>query len=231
MLSDLTVGENLARLRGGISQKDLADRMRDRGWKWAQATVWNIERGERPLRFLEAYSLCEILGVQLRDLLGSEDDLKYVFVQGKYVEATDKIRDQLLLSTQWQKDVVALMGDPDITDERALETAKLMAETIWRAFAVTYRNVVASHIDEIKADDPIMVRVLGHLWRQDIEEIDSLEAARSAQAARGVPLIADLDDNEPAASLRDDTHEREIRNARAKAGRSRATDGEHQTTK
>lgn len=37
--------------------------MRERGHRWSQATVWNVERGERPLRLSEANSLAEILEV------------------------------------------------------------------------------------------------------------------------------------------------------------------------
>ena len=37
-----------------LSQQDLAARMRVAGFKWAQATVWNVESGDRPLRLTEA---------------------------------------------------------------------------------------------------------------------------------------------------------------------------------
>lgn len=45
-----------------MSQKDLAERMRERGWKWSQATVWSIEKGERPLRLAEAEDVSAVLG-------------------------------------------------------------------------------------------------------------------------------------------------------------------------
>lgn len=60
--TDKQIGENLARHRKGMSQKELADRMRELGWKWSQATVWSIEKGERPLRLAEAEALEGILG-------------------------------------------------------------------------------------------------------------------------------------------------------------------------
>jgi hypothetical protein len=37
--------------------------MRERGWKWSQATVWSVERGDRPLRLAEAEDLAGVLGV------------------------------------------------------------------------------------------------------------------------------------------------------------------------
>jgi transcriptional regulator with XRE-family HTH domain len=61
-ISDELIGRNLARMRGDMSQKELAARMKERGWKWSQATVWAVEKGERPLRLAEAEDIKSILG-------------------------------------------------------------------------------------------------------------------------------------------------------------------------
>lgn len=37
--------------------------MQKRGWKWSQATVWAIEKGERPLRLAEAADLEDLLNL------------------------------------------------------------------------------------------------------------------------------------------------------------------------
>ena len=37
--------------------------MRDRGWKWSQATVWSIERGERSVKLAEVQDLAACLNV------------------------------------------------------------------------------------------------------------------------------------------------------------------------
>lgn len=50
-----------ARERAGLSQKELAAAMTDRGFKWAQATVSQIEKGERLLRLSEADHLAELI--------------------------------------------------------------------------------------------------------------------------------------------------------------------------
>jgi hypothetical protein len=47
-----------------MSQQALADAMKRKGWKWSQATVWSIEKGERPLRLIEAVDLVEILDLE-----------------------------------------------------------------------------------------------------------------------------------------------------------------------
>lgn len=72
---DQQIGRAVARLRGGRSQQWLADEMRTRGWKWAQATVWNIEKGERPLRLAEAQDLAAVFGVSLNTLIATEPEL------------------------------------------------------------------------------------------------------------------------------------------------------------
>lgn len=75
MTSDAEIGARVRDLRvaRGMRQVDLADAMRDRGWKWVQATVWNVEQGTRPLRLSEATSLTGVLAVGVPALTGSSD--------------------------------------------------------------------------------------------------------------------------------------------------------------
>lgn len=74
MSIDERIGQNLAVTRGDMSQKDLAERMRERGWKWSQATVWSIEKGERPLRLAEAEDVAHILQRPMHVLLSQEGE-------------------------------------------------------------------------------------------------------------------------------------------------------------
>lgn len=69
--ADKFVGTRVAQLRGDMSQKDLAEKMRGYGWKWVQQTVGIVEKGERPLRLTEASDLVQILGVPLGDLFSA----------------------------------------------------------------------------------------------------------------------------------------------------------------
>jgi len=66
-LSDAEIGKNIARIRGARSQADVAAAMRARGFKWSQTTVWKVESGERPLRFVEASGLADVLGIGLSE--------------------------------------------------------------------------------------------------------------------------------------------------------------------
>lgn len=74
---DEQIGSNIVRLRGERSQQWLADNMRQRGWKWAQATVWNVEKGERPLRLAEAEDVADILGVSIDRITQQPDVLDF----------------------------------------------------------------------------------------------------------------------------------------------------------
>jgi len=77
-VSDEQIGKNLARLRGDMTQKEVAAAMKARGWKWSQTTVWGVENGERPLRLAEADDLADILRASIvsfsrRDVLAALD--------------------------------------------------------------------------------------------------------------------------------------------------------------
>lgn len=63
-ISDAQIGRNLQRARGSITQKELAEAMNLRGWKWSQTTVHTIEQGKRPLRLSESEDVREILNYE-----------------------------------------------------------------------------------------------------------------------------------------------------------------------
>lgn len=66
---DVAIGQNLTRLRGDKTQQDVAAAMRAAGYKWSQATVWAVEKGERPLRLSEAEALSKALGASVLSML------------------------------------------------------------------------------------------------------------------------------------------------------------------
>ncbi|MDP4333220.1 hypothetical protein Q7F20_07535 [Curtobacterium sp. A7_M15] len=70
---DERIGKNVARYRGDMSQRELANRVRDFGLKWTHLTVASIERGERPLRASESVLLMQLLKIpNFEALLSSE---------------------------------------------------------------------------------------------------------------------------------------------------------------
>lgn len=82
------IGEAVAKLRGDTSQQAVAESMRLRGWKWSQATVWSVEKGDRPLRLAEAQDLANVFGVSVSQLLEGDS----------VAAALGKLRAQALLS-------------------------------------------------------------------------------------------------------------------------------------
>lgn len=88
---DELIGQNLSRIRGGVSQAELAREMKDRGFKWSQATVWAVEKGERPLRLAEAVALMEILDLErVEELLALP--VTFIFFQAltRYLKAENE---------------------------------------------------------------------------------------------------------------------------------------------
>ncbi|MCH8611786.1 helix-turn-helix transcriptional regulator [Arsenicicoccus dermatophilus] len=85
---DQRIGANVQRLREGMTQAALADSMRERGHKWSQATVWSVEKGDRPVRLTEAQDLAAILNVLVDDI-GSTGDLRG---DEELVECMDSLR-------------------------------------------------------------------------------------------------------------------------------------------
>jgi transcriptional regulator with XRE-family HTH domain len=63
---DQNIAANLRTYReaDNVSQDELAQRMADRGFGFSQATIWKIERGQRPVRASELVALAHSLGVK-----------------------------------------------------------------------------------------------------------------------------------------------------------------------
>lgn len=64
----MEIGQIVQEWRGERSQQAIADEMRDRGHRWSQATVWSVEKGDRPLKLTEAADLADICEKHVVDL-------------------------------------------------------------------------------------------------------------------------------------------------------------------
>ncbi|WIE76394.1 hypothetical protein [Curtobacterium sp. MCSS17_007] len=93
VVDDAQVGRNITRFRGTRSQKDLADAMRSAGHKWSQATVWAVEKGDRPLRLLEAKDVMRILGMHTWDLMQPDEGAIVKIAIHELNVATGELRD------------------------------------------------------------------------------------------------------------------------------------------
>jgi transcriptional regulator with XRE-family HTH domain len=73
---DQNIAANLRTYReaAAISQEELAQRMADLGFGFSQATIWKIERGQRPVKASELAALADSLGVMTATSLTRQPD-------------------------------------------------------------------------------------------------------------------------------------------------------------
>ncbi len=71
----------------GLSQGDLASRLRDEGVNWAQGTLSKVENGERPVRLSEGPTVADVLGIDLSALIDEGDLLDGLLKQARRDEA------------------------------------------------------------------------------------------------------------------------------------------------
>lgn len=88
---DEAIGQNLARFRGERTQQDVADAMRSLGYKWSQATVWSVEKGERPMRLTEAIDIAHILGVDVLDMISTPSEAVFRVALSKIADARERL--------------------------------------------------------------------------------------------------------------------------------------------
>jgi transcriptional regulator with XRE-family HTH domain len=170
---DKTIGQNLLRLRGERSQKELADAMRARGFKWSQATVWSIEKGERPLRLAEAEALGTVLdGAPVEELLRLP--LTYLF----YAQET-------AYEGTWGELQLAL-GKWGVR----LYRYALMADEVVELDGVDELRGLMSDLHEAAMDDPEKFFALE--FERVISEIRDAMAAGLKDAAKGRRTFTDL---------------------------------------
>ena len=147
--TDQRIGQNLARLRGSLSQKDLADLMRERGWKWSQATVWSVERGDRPLRLAEAEDLARIL----RQATGS------VFARGEWegrfedawtvANSTHNVLEVAVEQyTDAQMELASAVDGGDLPPEQQADVLELLQETAVAIARKKSRGMTAGFSDD-----------------------------------------------------------------------------------
>lgn len=93
MLSDEAIGENVRRLRGNVSQTELADRMRNRGHRWSQPTVVSVEKGERALRLTEAVDLAALLDAPIQMFAAPNAEVSIASTRRVLSDARSELQD------------------------------------------------------------------------------------------------------------------------------------------
>lgn len=128
MATDEQIGATLTRIRNGRSQKDVADAMRSHGFKWSQATVWAVEKGERPLRLTEAQALGVVLGINHDLLLAEPEELDLHADVADFTDRLEEIASLAYESYDAQRRLVSAIDDrPE--SERAGVTLSIATRT------------------------------------------------------------------------------------------------------
>lgn len=97
--------------------------MKDLGWKWSQATVWSIEKGERPLRVAEAQDLIEILNIPSIDSLTGRSWERSLSELQRRVESTRESAFHAIQAYNNARLNLAFALDDDLVDKGVSGTA------------------------------------------------------------------------------------------------------------
>lgn len=138
---NVRIGRNVSIHRGEMSQVHLAKMMTERGNKWSQATVWNTEQGNRPLKLKEALDLASILSVSLEALTGSESQAEFTSFLDKdteeledaFTETVEKVVHLAWIHSVYGQSSAETLTDPEnqlneIPDETLNRYAETLAE-------------------------------------------------------------------------------------------------------
>lgn len=173
-MSNEEIGAGIRSLRGERSQQSIAAAMREHGWKWSQATVWGVETGERPIKYMEALSLAEILGVEPADLgtPAPNEDAISAELETNFAANMKKSRENLGLSQS--------------------EVAIRMQQAGWAGF----RQATVSRVEKMERTVRLgeaysIARILGlALW--EMTEEGALSSRITAAAKQAQEAAADL---------------------------------------
>jgi transcriptional regulator with XRE-family HTH domain len=117
IISDQQIGSHLVRLRGDMSQRELARRLRDRGLNWTHLTVASVERGERPLRVAEA--------IEVAHELREEPEMLFLEDQARsYIRTLSEARTALNLFYEGLDSVAATLEEMQPVAESAEDDVK-----------------------------------------------------------------------------------------------------------
>jgi len=151
---DARIGANVARLRGGKSQRDTAAAMRELGWKWSHVTLVAIESGERPLRLAEARDLASVIGTDVRLLLEPVGKLAWNEAYVDLDRSRRRMVDAVETYIQDLADAALKVSEVDLTDEQeetirsmlARGPVQIAAEVVGREGSVTMMKILEGDI-------------------------------------------------------------------------------------
>lgn len=148
------IGANVKSLRGEMSQDELAKRMREYGYKWSKATVWAIEKGERPLKLTEAKDLLSSLGLdwrtQIPDLLLDNGVVNLYTRYSVVSKMRDRLTDSFVQLSSAYLDLLLAAAQASDEDRRFAEKefGDMIEEASPEGVAVAYWGEIDGAKDE-----------------------------------------------------------------------------------
>lgn len=195
------IGANLAKMRGRTTQDQLARMMQQRGYSWTKMTVYNIERGERPIRLNEAVDVLKCLNVDagdgLKALIRNEVDATITDTINSLQTAVSDARGICISIRQLRNSLKSWFGEnaeeyyrdknmsppsDDVREEamQVLENTKIerVAEDLYRALKYTNR-LSRQEVDDFlarmaKDDETSFNEAVGDELERDLEHLISL---------------------------------------------------------
>lgn len=189
---DKHIGRAVAQWRTSrrMRQVDLADKMQAEHWNWAQATVWNVEQGNRPLRLAEAASLASIFNVSLEALLARPLDAA-ILEANRASEAAAKSAEALTAEASARADQAAALSRLRVVEAGEPITADEFSWAVFKAFS----GMDWVGIEAIGSQLGLSSEVLNHLgkvhatWRRNLDGPVYFPHEMAASLAAVLPTV------------------------------------------
>lgn len=143
---DEQIGKNLTMLRGDMTQAELAGKMRSLGYKWSQATVWAIEKGERTLKLTEAIDLANIFQTLLDSFTARDHTIKISQLARKAFESQNQLIEAIQTHIRSVQELAVTaellkehIPDGSLPDEQVMSWLQPLSE-ITKLAEVEYRD-------------------------------------------------------------------------------------------
>lgn len=174
---DGRIGDNVARLRKGRSQREVASEMKKRGWRWSHVTLVAIEGGERPLRLSEAVDLAAVLDTDVRLFFEPTGNIAWNDAYMQLSSAQRSFKDAVVTYSLGVTQAISGLGDVDLTSEQE--------ESLQDLASVTAMDLVGEPGTEG------ILEVGESLEREDLDAFDPLIAERMRRTSRRLrPVVA-----------------------------------------
>lgn len=189
---DAQIGLHIRERRDRLdwSQKTLAEKISDQGFKMNPQVIYNIEGGQRALKFSEAHIFANVLGVPVEDLLpvkrqnvinrnwmrAAEASTDFAESASMLIQALDRLEHDLTHSVQERENMFGVRGE-DLADSYRAGLEKSPAAIVERVLlmAVVEENQFGD-LQELYESERTAAEVLSEVVAERVAADESLKA-------------------------------------------------------